>query len=127
MPAATHLSRRERQIMDILYRLGSATAAEIKENLPDAPSYSAVRSLLRILEDKGHLRHQYDGPRYIFTPIVSRPAAQKSALRQIVRTFFDGSATQAVAALLDMSARDLSDEELQQLGKLVDQARREGK
>ena len=127
MPAATNLSRRERQIMDILYRLGSATAAEIKENLPDAPSYSAVRSLLRILEDKGHLRHQYDGPRYIFTPIVSRPAAQKSALRQIVRTFFDGSATQAVAALLDMSARDLSDEELQQLGKLVDQARREGK
>ena len=79
MPAATHLSRRERQIMDILYRLGSATAAELKENLPDAPSYSAVRSLLRILEDKGHLRHQYDGPRYIFTPIVSRPAAQKSA------------------------------------------------
>jgi predicted transcriptional regulator len=113
--------------MDILYRLGSATAAEIKENLPDAPSYSAVRSLLRILEDKGHLRHQYDGPRYIFTPIVSRPAAQKSALKQIVRTFFDGSATQAVAALLDMSASDLSDEELQQLGKLVDQARREGK
>ncbi len=127
MPAATHLSRRERQIMDILYRLGSATAAEIRENLPDAPSYSAVRSLLRILEDKGHLRHQYDGPRYVFTPIVSRPAAQKSALRQMVRTFFDGSATQAVAALLDMSARDLSDDELEQLGKLVEQAKREGK
>ena len=127
MPAATHLSRRERQIMDILYRLGSATAAETKENLPDAPSYSAVRSLLRILEDKGHLRHQYDGPRYVFTPIVTRPVAQKSALKQIVRTFFDGSATQAVAALLDMSAKDLSDEELEQLGKLVDQARREGK
>ena len=70
--------------MDILYRLGSATAAEIKENLPDAPSYSAVRSLLRILEDKGHLRHQYDGPRYVFTPIVTRPVAQKSALKQIV-------------------------------------------
>jgi BlaI family penicillinase repressor len=127
MPAATHLSRRERQIMDILYRLGSATAAEIRENLPDAPSYSAVRSLLRILEDKGHLRHQYDGPRYVFTPIVSRPAAQKSALRQMVRTFFDGSATQAVAALLDMSARDLSDDELEQLGRLVEQAKGEGK
>ncbi len=83
--------------------------------------------MLRILEEKGHLRHQYDGPRYIFTPIVSRPAAQKSALKQIVRTFFDGSATQAVAALLDMSARDLSDDELEKLGKLVDQARREGK
>jgi BlaI family penicillinase repressor len=127
MPAATHLSRRERQIMDILYRLGSATAAEIRENLPDAPSYSAVRSLLRILEDKGHLRHQYDGPRYVFTPTVSRPAAQKSALRQMVRTFFDGSATQAVAALLDMSARDLSDDELEQLGKLVEQAKGEVK
>lgn len=113
--------------MDILYRLGSATAAEIKENLPEAPSYSAVRSLLRILEDKGHLRHQYDGPRYVFTPIVSRPAAQKSALKQMVRTFFDGSATQAVAALLDMSARDLSEDELAQLGKLVEQAKREGK
>lgn len=127
MPPATSLSRRERQIMDILYRLGSATAAEIKENLPEAPSYSAVRSLLRILEDKGHLRHQYDGPRYVFTPIVSRPAAQKSALKQMVRTFFDGSATQAVAALLDMSARDLSEDELAQLGKLVEQAKREGK
>lgn len=113
--------------MDIFYRLGSATSAEIRQNLPDAPSYSAVRSLLRILEDKGHLRHQYDGPRYVFTPIVSRPAAQKSALKQIVRTFFGGSATQAVAALLDMSARDLSDDELEALGKLVDQARREGK
>jgi len=125
MPAATHLSRRERQIMDILYRLGSATAAEIRENLPDAPSYSTVRALLRILEDKGHLRHQYDGPRYLFTPVVSRPAAQKSALRQMVRTFFDGSATQAVAALLDMSARELTDEELDKLGKLVEQAKGE--
>jgi len=127
MPAVTHLSRRERQIMDILYRLGSATAAEIREDLPDAPSYSAVRSLLRILEDKGHLRHQYDGPRYVFTPIVSRPTAQKSALRQMVRTFFDGSATQAVAALLDMSASDLTDDELEQLGRLVEQAKGEGK
>lgn len=127
MPLATHLSRRERQIMDILYRLGSATAAEIRENLPEAPSYSAVRALLRILEEKGHLRHQYDGPRYIFTPIVSRPAARKSALRQMVRTFFDGSPTQAVAALLDMSAGDLSDDELDQLGKLVEQAKGEGK
>jgi BlaI family penicillinase repressor len=125
MPAATHLSRRERQIMDILYRLGSATAAEIRTNLPEAPSYSTVRALLRILEDKGHLRHAYDGPRYVFTPVVSRPAAQKSALRQLLRTFFDGSATQAVAALLDMSARDLTDEELDKLGKLVEQAKGE--
>ena len=88
MPAATNLSRRERQIMDILYRLGTATAAEIRTNLPEAPSYSTVRALLRILEEKGHLKHHYDGPRYVFTPVVSRPAAQKSALRQMVRTFF---------------------------------------
>ena len=127
MPPATSLSRRERQIMDILYRRGSATAAEIREDLPEAPSYSAVRAMLRILEDKGHLKHHADGPRYIFTPVVSRPAAQKSALKQMVRTFFDGSATQAVAALLDMSARNLSDDELEQLGKLVDRAKGEGK
>ena len=111
--------------MDILYRLGSATAAEIRTNLPEAPTYSTVRALLRILEEKGHLKHHYDGPRYVFTPVVSRPAAQKSALRQMVRTFFDGSATQAVAALLDMSARELTDEELDKLGKLVEQAKGE--
>ena len=127
MPPATSLSRRERQIMDILYRRGSATAAEIREDLPEAPSYSAVRAMLRILEEKGHLKHHADGPRYIFTPVVSRPAAQKSALRQMVRTFFDGSATEAVAALLDMSARNLSDDELEHLGKLVDRAKGEGK
>ena len=127
MPPATSLSRRERQIMDILYRRGSATAAEIKDDLPQAPSYSAVRAMLRILEEKGHLRHHSDGPRYIFTPVVSRPAAQKSALKQMIRTFFDGSATQAVAALLDMSARNLSDDELDQLSKLVEEAKGEGK
>ena len=121
------LSRRERQIMDILYRLGSASAAEVQEHLPEAPSYSAVRALLRILEDKGHLKHEYDGPRYVYAPIVSRPVAQKSALKQIVRTFFDGSASQAVAALLDMSAKDLSDRELERLAKMVEQAKREGK
>lgn len=127
MPPATSLSRRERQIMDILYRRGSATAAEIKSELPEAPSYSAVRAMLRILEEKGHLKHHADGPRYVFTPVVARNAAQKSALRQMVRTFFDGSATQAVAALLDMSARNLSDDELEELGKLVEQAKGEGK
>ncbi|HUQ20453.1 MAG TPA: BlaI/MecI/CopY family transcriptional regulator [Gemmatimonadaceae bacterium] len=127
MPPATSLSRRERQIMDILYRRGSASAAEIKAELPEAPSYSAVRAMLRILEEKGHLKHHADGPRYVFTPVVARNAAQKSALRQMVRTFFDGSATQAVAALLDMSARNLSDDELEELGKLVEQAKGEGK
>ena len=127
MPDNVTLSRRERQIMDILYRLGSATAAEVQQHLAEAPSYSAVRALLRILEDKGHLKHAYDGPRYVYAPVVSRPVAQKSALKQMVRTFFDGSTSQAVAALLDMSAKDLSESELERLAKLVEQAKREGK
>ena len=124
---ADTLSRRERQIMDILYRLGSGTVADVQENLPDAPGYSAVRALLRILEEKGHLRHAYDGPRYVYAPVVSRPAAQKSALKQMVKTFFDGSPSNAVAALLDMSAKDLSDGELEELSRLVEQAKREGR
>lgn len=121
------LSRRERQIMDILYRLGSATAAEVQANLPDAPGYSAVRALLRILEEKGHLRHAYDGPRYIYAPVVSRPVAQKSALKQMVKTFFGGSTSNAVAALLDLGGNDLSERELERLAAMVEQARREGK
>jgi BlaI family penicillinase repressor len=127
LPDNNTLSRRERQIMDILYRLGSATAAEVQQNMADAPSYSAVRAHLRILEDKGHVKHAYDGPRYVYAPIVSRPAAQKSALRQIVKTFFDGSTSNAVAALLDMSGQDLSESELERLSKLVEQAKQEGK
>ncbi|MEO8575262.1 MAG: BlaI/MecI/CopY family transcriptional regulator [Gemmatimonadales bacterium] len=127
MPDNVTLSRRERQIMDILYRLGSATAAEVQQNLAEAPSYSAVRALLRILEEKGHLKHAYDGPRYVYAPVVSRPVAQKSALKQIVKTFFDGSTSNAVAALLDMSGSDLSESELNRLAKIVEQARREGK
>ncbi len=122
MPAATNLSRRERQIMDILYRLGTATAAEIRTNLPEAPSYSTVRALLRILEEKGHLKHHYDGPRYVFTPVVSRPAAQKSALRQMVRTFFDGSAASAATALLGLT-RSLSRDEIDALQRAIDEAK----
>jgi predicted transcriptional regulator len=121
------LSRRERQIMDVLYRLGSATAAEVQENIADAPSYSAVRALLRILVEKGHARHAYDGPRYVYSPVISRPVAQKSALRQLVKTFFNGSASNAVAALIDMSGKDLSDSELDRLAEIVEQAKREGK
>jgi len=127
MPDNVTLSRRERQIMDILYRLGSATAAEVQANLAEAPSYSAVRALLRILEEKGHLKHAYDGPRYVYAPVVSRPVAQKSALKQMVKTFFDGSTSNAVAALLDMSGSDLSESELNRLAKIVEQAKREGK
>ena len=113
--------------MDILYARGSATAAEVQQNIPDAPSYSAVRALLRILEEKGHVRHSYDGPRYVYAPIVSRPVAQKSALRQLVKTFFDGSTSNAVAALLNMSGKDLSEKELDRLAKIVEQAKHEEK
>jgi BlaI family transcriptional regulator, penicillinase repressor len=121
------LSRRERQIMDIVYRSGRATAAEVLESLPDAPSYSAVRALLRILEDKGHLTHSQDGPRYLYAPVVPRDAARESALRNVVRTFFDGSATDAVAALLDMSGDNLSPGELDEIAGLLRRAKREGR
>ncbi len=124
---ATQLSRRERQIMDIVYRLGAATASEVTAELPDPPSYSAVRAMLRILEDKGHLTHSVDGPRYVYAPVVPRNAARQSALKQVVRTFFDGSATDAVAALLDMSGRKLTAKEWNELGVLVERAKREGR
>ncbi len=109
------LSRRERQVMDIVYERGRATAGDITAALPDPPSYSAVRALLRILETKGHLRHDADGLRYVYSPTVPRDQASRSALRSLVRTFFDGSATQAVAALLDQSK--LSDDDLERLAQ----------
>lgn len=126
-PRAADLSRRERQIMSIVYRLGIATAAEVLALLDDPPSYSAVRSHLRILEEKGHLRHEQDGPRYVYLPTLSRDRARLGALRQVLQTFFDGSASQAVAALLDSSDRSLSGEELEQLAKVVELARKEGR
>ncbi|UCE20300.1 MAG: BlaI/MecI/CopY family transcriptional regulator [Gemmatimonadota bacterium] len=122
-----NLSRRERQIMDIIYQKGSATAAEVLDNLPDPPSYSAVRALLRVLETKGHLKHRQDGPRYIFSPKLSREKAKKSALRHLVRIFFDGSTEEAVAALLNVSKSELSDEDLERLKHLIDQAKQEGR
>lgn len=126
-PAHDPLSRRERQIMDVVYRMGRATAAEVQEALADPPSYSAVRALLRVLEEKGHLRHEQDGPRYVFLPTVPRDKARKSALRQLVQTFFEGSTAQAVAALLDAPDAKLSDEDLERLARLIDQARQEGR
>ena len=125
--AGEGLSRRERQIMDVIYRRGQATAAEVLDGLPDPPGYSAVRAMLRILEDKGHLRHESRGPRYVFLPTVPREKARKSALKQLVQTFFDGSTAQAVAALLDLSASKLSDEELDRLSRLITQAKTEGR
>ena len=123
--ALAGLSRRERQILEILYLRGRASAAEVKAAMADAPSYSAVRALLRILEQKGHLRHQQDGPRYVFLPTVPRDRARRSALRNLVRTFFDGSSAQAAAALIDQS--QLSDEDFQRLSHAIDKARKEGR
>ena len=122
-----NLSRRERQIMDIIYQLGQATAAEVLENLPDPPGYSAVRAMLKILEDKGHLRHKQQGPRYVFLPKVSREKAKRSAVKHLLQTFFDGSAASAVATLLDVSRSDLSNADLDRLNRLISQAKKEGR
>jgi len=120
------LSRRERQIMDVIYRRGRATAAEVLEDIPDPPGYSAVRAMLRLLEIKGHIRHEQDGPRYVFLPVVNRDRARRSALTHVVRTFFDGSATEAVAALLNDGGK-LSDAELDRLSAMIEEAREEGR
>ena len=120
------LSRRERQIIDIPYSQGRATAAEVQAALPDPPSYSAVRAMLRILEDKGHVRHEQDGPRYVYLPTVARDNAKKSAMRHMLQTFFDGSASQAISALLDDPRATFSDGELDRLAKMIDKARKAG-
>jgi BlaI family transcriptional regulator, penicillinase repressor len=120
------LSRRERQILDVLYQAGRATAAEVQQAMPSAPSYSAVRTLLRILEDKGHVRHEQDGSRYVYLPIVARDAAKRSALRHLLNTFFEGSTTQAIAALLDEDASRLSQADWERLNSAIKRARKEG-
>jgi predicted transcriptional regulator len=121
------LSRREREIMDVLYRRGRATAAEIHQSIPDPPSYSAVRAVLRVLEEKKHIRHEAEDLRYVFMPVVPREKARQSALRHLVETFFDNSTEQAVAMLLDMSEGNLSDEEFKRLAALIEKARQEGR
>lgn len=120
------LSRRERQIMDVLYRLGTATAADVHAAIPDPPSYSTIRALLRVLEEKKHIRHEEKDLRYVFMPIVPRDKARRSAVLHLLDTFFDGSPEQAVATLLDVS-EDLSKEDFDRLAALVDKARREGR
>jgi predicted transcriptional regulator len=122
----TVLTRRERQIMDILFRRGRATAAEVMEELPGEPSYSTVRTQLRVLEEKGHVRHEEDGVRFIYTPAVARHAARKSALRHLVETFFDGSPEKAVAALLGGEGSKLSDGQLDRIAEMIEKARKEG-
>jgi BlaI family transcriptional regulator, penicillinase repressor len=120
------LSRRERQIMDILYRRGRATAAEVMEDLPADTTSSTVRTQLRVLEQKGHVRHEQDGLRFVYMPAVARHAARKSALRHVVDTFFDGSPEKAVAALLGGEATKLSEEQLERIAMILEKARKEG-
>jgi predicted transcriptional regulator len=128
MPEQTqsNLSRRERQIMDVIYRMEKATAVDVMEKIPDPPSYSAVRAMLRVLEEKGHLKHEQDGPRYVFSPVVARDTARRSAMKHLVRTFFDGSTESAVAALLQNESR-LSRVELERLSGLIEKAKTEGR
>jgi predicted transcriptional regulator len=128
MPTPPHvvLTRREREIMDILYRHGRATAAEVMEALSGNPSYSTVRTQLRVLEEKGHVRHEEEGLRFVYSPAVPRHAARKSALRHLVDTFFDGSAEKVVAAVLGGEGSRLSDDELKRIAELVAKARKEG-
>ena len=127
MTTPSTLSRRERQIMDVLYVLGRATAAQVRDRLPDAPGYSAVRTLLRILEEKGHVRHEEDGPRYVYLPVVPARRAQRTAVTHLVKTFFQGSAEKAVAALIESADTKLSDQEIDRLEQIVAAARQKGK
>jgi predicted transcriptional regulator len=124
-PLQHRLSRRESQIMDAIYELGEATAAQVQSHIPDPPSNSAIRAHLRILEDKGFLTHRAEGGRYVYTPVVAPEHARRSLLDHLVRTFFGGSAPRAVAALLDTA--DLDDKDLDELSELIERARREGK
>ncbi len=119
-----NLSRRERQIMDVLYRRGRATAAEVQQEIPDAPGYSAVRAMLRVLEEKGQIHHEEEAQRYVFIPVTSRASAAKSAVSHLIRTFFDGSTERAVTALLD---EKLTSEELERMSKLIESAKKKGK
>lgn len=121
------LSRRERQIMDFLFRVGRATAAEVHRGIPDPPGYSAVRATLRILGDKGHVRHVEEGRAYVYFPTTRKEAARRSALAHVVRTFFDNSAEQTVAALMDLAGPRLDEAQLERMRQLIDQAKREGR
>ena len=127
MAPKSELTRRERQIMDIIYRRGRATAQEVLEQLANPPSYSAVRALLRLLEERGHVRHIQDGQKYVFLPAVGRSDARRSALAHVVRTFFDGSVEAAMATLVDSSRTKLSRAELERLSQLIEKAKKEGR
>jgi BlaI family penicillinase repressor len=121
------LSRRERQIMDILYRSGKASASDVLNAMPDPPSYSAVRAMLRVLEEKGHVKHQEEGLKYVYAPVVARDKAKRSAVKHVMETFFNGSAEQIVAALLDVSSTRLTRDELDRMAEMIEKAKKEGK
>ena len=121
------LSRRERQIMDILYRSGKASASDVLNAMPDPPSYSAVRAMLRVLEEKGHVKHQEEGLKYVYAPVVARDKAKRSAVKHVMETFFNGSAEQIVAALLDVSSTRLTRDELDRMSEMIEKAKKEGK
>ncbi|HEY4363164.1 MAG TPA: BlaI/MecI/CopY family transcriptional regulator [Bryobacteraceae bacterium] len=121
------LSRRERQILEILYQRGKASATEVREAMPDAPSYSAVRTLLRVLEDKGHVKHRAEGLRYVYAPTVGLERAKRGAVKHLLDTYFEGQPEQIVAALLDLSSTRLTAEELDRMTALIDKAKKEGK
>ena len=129
MPSNPHasLSRRERQIMDILYRLGRATANEVMAEIAGEPNYSTVRTQLRVLESKGHVRHEEHGLRYVYMPTVPRHAVRQSALRHLIETFFEGSAEKMLSTLLGSEGGKVSEEELERLAQLIDKARKAGR
>ena len=127
MSAVENLSRRERQILDILIERGKASASDVRAAMPDAPSYSAVRTLLRVLEDKGHVKHHAEGLRYVYLPTIGRERAKRSAVKHLLKTYFNGSPEQIVAALLDVSSAQLTREELDRMAHLIEDAKREGK
>lgn len=122
-----NLGRRERQIMEVVYQRGQASVAEVRAALPDPPSYSAVRTMLNLLEEKGHLRHKEDGRRFIYLPVVTAEKARRSALRNLLQTFFGGSVAQAVNSLLDLDKQKMTKEELDRLAQTIEQARKEGR
>lgn len=127
MSALAGLSRRERQIMEILYQRGKASASDVREAMPDAPGYSAVRAMLRVLEEKGHVRHQEEGLRYVYIPTVARDKARRAAVKHVMDTFFSGSPEQIVAALLDISPAGLTRQELDRMSEMIEKAKREGR
>jgi len=125
--SAPALSRRERQIMDILYQRGKSSATEVREAMPDAPSYSAVRAMLRVLEDKGHVKHRSEGLRYVYLPTVTHDKARRSAVKHLLDTFFTDAPEDVVAALLDVSSTRVTREELDRMSEMIERAKRDGK